>query len=194
MQNYEFKAELRDPSLARAICKKINAPLSVRLRQTDTYYNISRGRLKKRESIALDRAVGSPEPVEYIFYERPTRVAPKVSEFQLYSQAELMERYGQSPLPIWLVVEKTRELYMWNGVRLHIDEVIGLGWYFEFEILVSGDEAEGLVEKQAEQLRATFAPVLGEPIAGSYSDLLAQVMQIADHRRSIEHHDENERS
>lgn len=184
MQNYEYKAELRDPSLARMICKKINAPLTVRLRQTDTYYNISRGRLKKRESIAIDRAVGSPEPVEYIFYERPTRVSPKVSEFHLYSQAELVERYGQSPLPVWLVVEKTRELYMWNNVRIHLDEVIGLGWYFEFEILISGDEPEGQVERVAEEIRATFAPVLGEPIAGSYSDLIAQIMQIADNQQT----------
>ena len=189
MQNYEYKAELRDPSLARAICKQINAPLTVRLRQTDTYFNIARGRLKKREAVAIDRAVGSPEPVEYIFYERPTRVSPKISDFHLYSHAEVLERFGQSPLPVWLIVEKNRELYMWNSVRLHIDEVIGLGWYFEFEILVSGDEPEGLIEKQAEELRATFAPVLGEPIAGSYSDLLAQVMQIADNRREHERSD-----
>lgn len=182
MQNFEYKAELRDPGLARMICKKIRADLTVRLRQTDTYYNIARGRLKKREAIAIDRAVGSPEPVEYIFYERPTRVSPKISEFQLYSHAEVIERYGQAPLPVWLVVEKTRELYIWNNVRIHIDEVIGLGWYFEFEILVNGDEPEGQVERIASELRATFAPALGEPIAGSYSDLIAQIMQIADNQ------------
>ncbi len=180
MQNYEYKAELRDPQLARMICQKIKASPTVRLRQTDTYYNIARGRLKKRQSIAIDRAVGSPEPVEYIFYERPTTVSPKVSDFHLYSHAEVLERFGQSPLPQWLVVEKTREVFLWNSVRIHLDEVVDLGWYFEFEIIVSGNEPEGQVEKIAEELRATFAPALGEPIAGSYSDLLAQHLNLAD--------------
>ena len=174
MQNYEYKAELRDPQIARMICQKIGAPLAVRLRQTDTYYNIARGRLKKRQAIAIDRAVGSPEPVEYIFYDRPTTVTPKVSDFHLYTQAEVIERFGQAPLPEWLVVEKTREVYIWNNVRIHLDEVVDLGWFFEFEILVAGNEPEGQVEQTATELRATFAPALGEPIAGSYSDLLAQ--------------------
>jgi adenylate cyclase class IV len=180
MQNYEYKAELRDPELARLICKKIKATLAVRLRQTDTYFNISRGRLKKREAIAIDRAVGSPEPVEYIFYERPTTVTPKVSDFRLYSHAEVLERFGQAPLPEWLVIEKTREVFLWNSVRIHIDEVLDLGWYFEFEIIVNGNEPEGQVENIADELRATFSPALGEPIAGSYSDLLAQQRNLTD--------------
>jgi len=174
MKNLELKAELRDPNLARLICKKIGASQVVKLRQTDTYYNVARGRLKKRVSIAVDRAVGSPEPIEYIFYERENRTDAKVSDYHLYTHAQVQERFGQAPLPVWLEVEKTRELYLYNSVRIHIDDVIDLGWFFEFEILIDDNTDMDKANEQAANLKATFLPALGEPVATSYSDLLAQ--------------------
>lgn len=174
MKNYEYKAELRDPILARAICKQIGASRVVTLRQTDTYFNVARGRLKKRESVAVDRAVGSPEPVEYIFYERPDTVEPKVSQYHLFTAEQVRERFGQAPLPIWVIVEKTRELHLYRSVRIHLDQVVGLGWHFEFEILVDAKSDPEDVEQTATELRATFLPALGEPVAVSYADLLAQ--------------------
>jgi predicted adenylyl cyclase CyaB len=174
MKNLEFKAELRDPNLARLICKKFGASPVVKIRQTDTYYNVARGRLKKRVSIAIDRAVGSPEPIEYIFYERENRTDAKVSKYHLYTHAQVQERFGQASLPVWLEVEKTRELYLYKSVRIHIDDVIDLGWHFEFEILIDDHTDMDKANKQADKLKATFLPALGEPIATSYSDLLAQ--------------------
>jgi len=174
MKNLELKAELRDPNLARLICKKIGASPVVKLRQTDTYYNVARGRLKKRTSIAIDRAVGSPEPIEYIFYERENRTDAKVSNYHIYTQAQVQERFGQAPLPVWLEVEKNRELYLLGSTRIHIDDVIDLGWHFEFEILLDANTDMDNANEQASNLRATFLPALGEPIATSYADLLAQ--------------------
>ncbi|MEX0876321.1 MAG: CYTH domain-containing protein [Phycisphaerales bacterium] len=178
MKNLEYKAELRDPNLARLICKKIGAPLSTRIRQTDTYFNVTRGRLKRRESIAVDRAVGSPEPIEYIFYERPDRVDAKVSDYHLYTQQQVQERFGQRPLPIWIEVVKNRELYLYESARIHIDDVIDLGWHIEYEILI--DERTDMEQAHdfAERLRSTFLPALGEPISSSYSDLLAQARNL----------------
>jgi predicted adenylyl cyclase CyaB len=180
MKNLEFKAELRDPNLARLICKKIGASPIVKLRQTDIYYNVARGRLKKRTSVAVDRAVGSPEPIEYIFYDRPNQVDSKVSEYHIYTQAQVQERFGQAPLPIWLEVEKNRELFLLNSTRIHIDDVIDLGWHFEFEILIDDSTDLEQANEHAAQLKATFLPALGEPIATSYSDLLAQHQGIVE--------------
>jgi len=174
MKNLEYKAELRDPNLARLVCKKIGASHVVKLRQTDTYYNVARGRLKKRVSIAVDRAVGSPEPIEFIFYDRSNRVDPKISDYHLYTQAQVHERFGQAAIPVWLEVEKNRELYLMGSTRIHIDDVLDLGWYFEFEIMVNDQTDLEKANEEAEMLRATFLPALGEPIASSYSDLLAQ--------------------
>lgn len=77
LKNLELKAELRDPNLARLICKQLNASRIGKIRQTDTYYNVARGRLKRRESVAVQRCVGSPEPIEYIFMSVPTQSAPR---------------------------------------------------------------------------------------------------------------------
>jgi adenylate cyclase class 2 len=174
MKNIEYKAELRDPDLARAIASQIGANLIVKVQQTDTYFNVASGRLKKREAVALDRAVATPEPVEYIVYERANRVNPRASDYSILTEPELRQRYGQAPLPVWLTVSKIRELWMWRSVRIHLDKVDHLGWFFEIESLVREPTDEQHARLLAEQIRATFAPVLGEPVAGSYSDLLEQ--------------------
>lgn len=174
MKNIEYKAELRDPDLARAIAKEIGAYLVVRVQQADTYYKVTTGRVKKREATAIDRAVAVPEPVEYIVYERADRVDTRVSDFSVLSEREFRERFGQADLPVWLTVSKTRELWMWKSVRIHIDKVDHLGWYFELESLVARDDHEEAATQLAEQIRATFLPALSEPVSTSYSDLLEQ--------------------
>ncbi len=178
MKNLEWKAELRDPNLARLICQKIGATKVAKIRQTDTYYNITRGRLKKREAVAVERGIGSPEPIEYIFYERPDQVGPKVSEYSILSQEELHERFGQAALPVWLTVTKVRELYLIGSTRIHIDDVHDLGWHFEFEVLINSPEDADQAPSVADQLRSTFLPALGEPIRSSYSQLLEQHLSI----------------
>lgn len=174
MRNIEYKAELRDPDLARAIAKEIGASLVVRAQQTDTYYSVTTGRVKKREAVAIDRAVATPEPVEYIVYDRANRVDLRPSDFSILTEPELRARFGQAPLPVWLTVTKIRELWMYRSVRIHLDKVDHLGWFFEIESLISKPEFEPHARTLADQLRATFAPALGEAVAGSYSDLLAQ--------------------
>ncbi len=104
MHNVEFKAELRDLPLARSVCKAIGATFILTLEQTDTYFRVAAGRLKKRECAG--------EPTEYIFYDRENRARPKLSHFTIYSEAQAVERFGAAPLPVWVVVRKVRELYM----------------------------------------------------------------------------------
>ncbi len=184
MKNLEWKAELRDPNLARLICKKIGASKIAKIRQTDTYYNITRGRLKKREAVAVERGIGSPEPIEYIYYERPDEISPKTSDYSILSQDELHERFGQAELPVWLTVTKVRELYLLGSTRIHIDDVHDLGWHFEFEILTNTSEDTESAPAIAEQLRSTFLPALGEPIRSSYAELLEQHNSIEESKTS----------
>lgn len=180
MRNIEFKAELRDPELARAIAREIGASLIVKVQQTDTYFNVTTGRVKKRESVAIDRAVSVPEPVEYIVYNRSNRVDTRASDFTILTENEMRERFGQASLPVWLTVSKIRELWIWKSVRIHLDKVNHLGWHFEIEALVPRSEDESEARERADQIRATFLPALGEPVSGSYSDLIAQVETLND--------------
>jgi adenylate cyclase class IV len=165
VQNVEYKAELRDPSLARAVCGRIGALHIGTLRQTDTYYRIPDGRLKKRET--------EGEPVEFIFYHRANRLRPKLSHFTIYDEAAAAARFGQLPLPIWVTVRKVRDLWTYQDVRIHLDEVEGLGAFLEFEAMVTNDRHVGRCHQLIEELREHFRPTLGEPVSASYSDMIA---------------------
>ncbi len=165
MQNVEFKCELRDINLARAILRATGATFIAAFDQTDTYYKVTDGRLKRRETPG--------EETEYIFYERPNEAGPKISSFTIYSERQATERFGREPLPTWLVVKKRRELHMLGSTRIHLDQVEGLGQFLELESLVSREHPTEQARIAVTELRKALSPVLGEAIDCGYSDLLA---------------------
>lgn len=166
MRNVEFKAELRDLPLAMSVCGTLGARYVGMLEQTDTYFRIADARLKKRESVG--------EPTEWIFYERADSASPKVSKFMIYSESEALERFGFSPLPVWVVVKKTRELLLFGNVRIHLDMVRDLGTFIELEAMVTKECDEAACRASIARIRSALAPMLGEPISAGYSDLLAE--------------------
>jgi len=166
MQNVEYKAELRDPDLARTICGAINAGWVATFKQIDTYYRVPDARLKKRET--------EGHPTEWVFYQRASRARPKLSTFTIYPEAMSKERFGSTPLPVWCVVKKSRSLHLSrDGVRIHLDHVEGQGWFIEFEALICPERNLAKCHEAIDGLRRAFAPALGEPIACGYADLIA---------------------
>ncbi len=165
MQNVEYKAELMDLALAKTICRALGATQIATLHQKDTYYKLPHGRLKKREMPG--------EPTEYIFYQRPDKSQPKVSQFTIYSQNEAITKFGATELPVWLVVNKVRELWMLGNVRIHLDSVDGLGAFLEFEALVTPQQNVARCQGIVADLREKFQPAMGEPVSVGYSDLIA---------------------
>lgn len=165
MQNVEFKAELRDADLARRVCLALGALPVATLEQTDTYFTTSAGRLKRREV--------PDEPTQYIFYHRPDVCGAKVSQFTIYNESEAMLLYATHELPVWVTVRKTRELLMLGHVRIHLDQVEGLGAFLEFEAIVSKTHGVEEGRRTVDGLRRELAHALGEPISCGYSDLLA---------------------
>ena len=163
MQNVEFKAELKDLELARSICLALGAQLAGILDQTDTYFAVKQGRLKKRETVG--------EPTEWILYERPDQAGNKLSRFKIYTEQEAADRFGGG-LTARAVIKKIRELYMLGHVRIHLDSVEGLGTFLEFEALISPRQGEAECQKEVSRLRRELSPALGEAIAVGYADLL----------------------
>jgi adenylate cyclase class IV len=201
--NAEFKAELRDMTLARHIARSLAGLPIETLDQVDTYYRVASGRLKRREirvagASALGPGAGlwgadvpdagpaSPgaEPssrVEYIQYVRSNDPGVRDSDFVLMDERAFRTRFGASDPDVWVTVRKRREVWSVRDVAVHLDDVEGLGRFLEFEALVrpnvrSADEARALVAT----LRDAFRPALGEPVSGSYSDLLADAAQVDD--------------
>jgi adenylate cyclase class IV len=167
MQNVEFKAELRHAAAARRQCEQLGAKEIGTLRQTDTYYRLTDGRLKRREAPG--------EPVEWIFYHRPDAIDPALCRYTILSEEQASRRWGTHALKPWLTVVKTRELWLLDNVRIHLDEVDELGTFIEFEAMVSPKNDAVACERQVMKLREIFAPVLGEPISVGYCDLAEQL-------------------
>lgn len=165
MQNIEAKFELRDLRLARAIARALGAIFVERVEQTDTYFRVTSGRLKKREAPGED--------AEFVFYLRDNESRSRLSRFRIFSEQEARDRFGEGPLPVWVVVRKTREVFMLENIRIHLDQVEGLGLFIEFEALVTQRNGVACCHESLRDLRDAFNPVLGEPLGVSYSDLAA---------------------
>lgn len=167
MQNIEFKAELRNFDAAARQCALLGARHVADLKQTDTYYKLATGRLKKRETVG--------RPVEWIVYDRRDVVHPRLSSFTILTEKQARARWGTMTLKPWLTVTKHRELWMLNYVRIQLDTVDRLGTFIEFEAKVSKRHTGGQCRRAVEHLREAFGPVLGEPISKSYCDLMEQL-------------------
>jgi adenylate cyclase class IV len=172
MQNVEYKAELRDLSLARTIIAALGAFRVDLLRQTDTYFRVPDAKLKKRETVG--------HPTEWVFYSRPDRSRPKLSTFTLYPDHMARERFGSTDLPVWVVVKKARELWIYDGVRIHLDTVENLGTFIEFEALICPERTQATGHEVVDFLRKSLAPAMGEAIACGYADLLAGEAAVLD--------------
>lgn len=163
--NLELKARCSDLRAAAEHVRQFGA-LSVGVeRQTDTYFRVPHGRLKLRE-IDVQSAV-------LIWYERPDQPSAKSSRYYLVAIAEpaqLREALAAG-LGIRGVVKKRREIWLYENLRIHLDEVAGLGCFIEFEAVLS--DGADLAASQA--LLDRLGNALGiEPanlLAASYADL-----------------------
>ena len=175
MHNVEYKAELRDLSLARAICRQLGASSAGEMHQEDTYYKVPSGRLKRRDIRLND---GSRE-TEYIFYDRADHSSPRLSHYVIYDEPTAVERFGTRSLPVDIVVSKRREVFLTGPVRIHLDEVDSLGAFLEFEAVVSRAHPVKRCHELVAELREAFRLATGEAIAVGYADLVRLEKEIA---------------
>ena len=124
--NIEIKARCSIVSYVREYLVSNGADFKGVDEQTDTYFNVSKGRLKLRE--------GNIEN-NLIFYDRDNNVGPKNSHFKLVKVEDatgLKEALTDS-IGVKVVVEKIREIYYIENVKFHLDELRELGTFVEIE-------------------------------------------------------------
>ncbi|MEM1072135.1 MAG: hypothetical protein AAGB48_00690 [Planctomycetota bacterium] len=172
MHVVEFKAELRDADLAHRLCDHIGATAAGVDRHEDTAFRIPSGRLLRRVATPID-AGGDEEPItEYIFYDRPDIVRPRLCHAMVYNEASARTRFGTSDLPARATLRKQRSIYLTGPIRIHLDDVESLGRFIEFVTVVSRAHPVRRCHELVADLRGTFDACLGEAIALSYADLL----------------------
>jgi predicted adenylyl cyclase CyaB len=164
--NIEIKAKSRSFGFIREYLKKNQAEFKGTDHQTDTYFNVSRGRLKLRE--------GNIEN-NLIYYERNDETGMKESNFHLINipDAKGLKEILTRSSGIKIIIEKKREIYFIENVKFHIDEVKDLGSFVEIEAsnLYANVSQEKLRDQCQFYLRE-FGIKDEDLVGGSYSDLL----------------------
>lgn len=166
-RNIEVKARLRDQGavLERALALSDGPPRVID--QTDTFFAAGEGRLKLRD---FGDSTG-----ELIHYRRPDRTGPKASDYVIAptnDPAALLVVLGRI-LPAVAVVRKRRTLLMAGRTRIHLDEVDGLGWFLELEVVMDADEPAAAGEAEALELLERLGVAPQDQVACAYVDLLA---------------------
>ena len=165
MQNIEIKARYEDIELGRELALAIGAHYQGELHQTDTYFHARTGRLKLREITGAQSHL--------ISYSRPHQARPKTSFYRIYplEDAGLMKQMLEESLGIWRVVEKRRDLFLFDEIRIHLDRVQRLGNFLELEGVVSDPRRALEIREKVIKLICHFQISTADLIAGSYSDL-----------------------
>lgn len=162
--NLELKARYHDLDLARDRIRQLGAELQATERQVDQCYDVPTGRLKLR--------ISSRDGAHLIAYQRPDEGRYRESRFHRLPVADpdglsetLEAMFGATAR-----VTKTREVWWWRDVLIHLDRVDGLGTYVEFEARVDriGDPVE------AERRLELMGTVLGieDVLSQSYGEML----------------------
>lgn len=165
-RNVEAKARLADLAAARSVAEGAGARFVWVDTQIDRYYEIDRGhRVKLR---TCDRV-----PAELIRYERPEHDGVRTSEYTISPVRDAEAPACLVPKgPPLVVVRKRRELWLARNVRIHLDEVDGLGTFLELEAVVDATHDEAACRLQVERLLAAFGLTEGDCLRASYGDLL----------------------
>jgi len=173
MRNIELKARCSDLAHAEAACERLGARRAWTRRQTDTYFGVARGRLKLRVE-EPGEAGGPPPSAVLVEYHRPDAAAARDSQYELTpvdnpeeTLAALASRHG-----ILARVEKTRTLYLLENVRIHLDQVRGLGTFVEFEAVMGPADTDDAAHALLERLRRELGIAESDLLSGSYSDMV----------------------
>jgi len=165
-QNIELKAHLASLDHARGVAQALATQRLEDQHQVDTYFFCRHGRLKLREITGLRN--------ELIWYERPDQQQAKASRYQVVQieDAAGLKQALTHAAGIRCIVEKYREIYLHHNVRIHLDRVVDLGEFLEFEAVLSPavDAAGG--HAQVAFLRDQFQIADADLLTGSYADLL----------------------
>jgi adenylate cyclase, class 2 len=165
-RNVELKAS--DPSPARTleICRALGAADHGELWQRDTYFRVLTGGLKLRE-----QRPGAPHLIQF---ERPDVPEERESRYRLVdvTDGEAMRAALSAALGVRVTVAKRRRLLIWRDVRIHVDEVDGLGTFVELEAVAPAGSDLARERRLVAELRRALAITDDRLVPHGYADLL----------------------
>ena len=165
-RNIEIKARLQDVTKSEQILQSLCSKPAETLQQTDVFFASQLGRLKLRTT--------APDHGALIFYQRPDRAGPKLSEYYIsvtYEPEQLRSVLKQAHGELG-VVTKQRRVYLLGRTRIHIDQVENLGDFIELEVVLSKDASIESAHKEALEIMQVLQIQDVDLIECAYFDLL----------------------
>ena len=132
--NLELKVKLKSFSGVNKLLKEINAVFVKTLNQKDVYYK-NHGELLK-----LRIENGEQSIIKYL---RDEKGSDRFSDYEVLDfKNGNAEKFFNKIFKIEAVVQKKRQLFMFDNTRVHLDLVKGLGNFLELETLVINGKAD----------------------------------------------------
>ncbi|MBK7629322.1 MAG: class IV adenylate cyclase [Ignavibacteriales bacterium] len=161
-KNLEIKVKLSSHKEMKSILMKNKIRFEELLIQKDIYYKVDRGILKLR--IENDKQT-------LIFYDRNEKSKKRWSDYHLLEiDKSDCNKYLKRFLDVLVIVNKKRELYLYNNTRIHLDYVSGLGYFLELETRVLSGLKDA--EKRFDEMMSLLKLGGKKEIRTSYKDLL----------------------
>jgi predicted adenylyl cyclase CyaB len=166
--NIEIKAKANEPDRLRRVLENLCASPGEVIFQEDVFFHTlkGKGRLKLR--------ILAPDRGELIYYERDDFVGPKPSNYLIMSCADpnALKILLSTALGIRGVVKKQRLLYRIGNARVHLDDVHGLGFFVEVEVVLHDAQTSEDGKFVAEEIMKKLGVCKTDLIAEAYIDLL----------------------
>lgn len=170
--NVEIKARCNDLNQIRQHLLEQKIVREKTVRQIDTYFYCTSGKLKLRETLEKNEFIQSGE---LIHYQRELIAGPKKSMVTFYYPADsaALKNILMLSNGIQVVVDKQREIYWSTNVKIHLDEVARLGSFLEIEAIDFENRFDVTqLDRQCRHFLELFQVAETELLIGSYSDLL----------------------
>lgn len=136
MPNVEIKAICRNLESARNTAERLKTEYVGNLHQVDTYFTTQQGRLKLRE-------INGKESQLIPYFKEYSSGTMKSSYSVLpVSDSQNVKDIFNRILGTVTVVDKKREVFLIDNVRVHLDEVKDLGTFIEFEAVYEENSPE----------------------------------------------------
>ena len=142
MENIEIKTRVSDLQYIRKKILQMDHQYVGLDHQLDTYFSTKLGRMKLRES-----TLSGPYMVLYF---RDDIHGPRSSTYQMIPVNDpvgVKDMLSQM-LGIQIVVDKKREIFLYENVRIHLDQVSALGEFMELEAVMDEKHDDKKKEKE----------------------------------------------
>ena len=160
--NLEIKVALTSHKKVKAVLKEIGAEFKGILTQKDIYYKSPGCLLKMR--IQNDRT-------ELIRYNRVESGDTRWSDYDvILLSGKKVPDFFNNILKTETVVQKKRELWLYDNTRIHLDTVKGLGYFLELETLVLKGRKDA--EKRFNEMVKVLSLDFDRQIRSSYRNLM----------------------